>query len=72
MLLGAIDGPGSFLYKPPFPRPTPPHKKNATASAAPGEVCRAEPLGFPSGPEDLAGPCAAPVCNRHRSSLIQR
>ena len=54
MLLGAIDGPGSFLYKPPFPRPTPPHKKNATASAAPGEVCRAEPLGFPSGPEDLA------------------
>lgn len=54
MLLGAIDVPGSFRYKPPFPRPTPPHKKNATASAAPGEVCAAEPLGFPSGPEDLA------------------
>ena len=29
MVLGAIDGPGSFRYKPPFPRPTPPHKKNA-------------------------------------------
>ena len=54
MLLGAIDGPGSFKYKPPFPRPTPPHKKNARFSAAPGEVCEAEPLGFPSGPEDLA------------------
>ncbi len=54
MLLGAIDGPGSFRYKPPFPRPTPPHKKNAKKSAAPGEVAEAEPLGFPAGPEDLA------------------
>lgn len=54
MLIGAIDGPGSFRYKPPFPRPTPPHKKNATKSAAPGEVAEAEPLGFPAGPEDLA------------------
>ncbi len=54
MLLGAIDGPGSFRYKPPFPRPTPPHKKNATHSAGPMQSTTAEPLGFPSGPEDLA------------------
>ena len=54
MLLGAIDGPGSFRYKPPFPRPTPPHKKNATSSAEPMGSTPLEPLGFPSGPEDLA------------------
>ena len=54
MLLGAIDGPGSFRYKPPFPRPTPPHKKMAKASAEPMESLALEPLGFPAGPEDLA------------------
>lgn len=54
MLLGAIDGPGSFRYKPPFPRPTPPHKKMARASAEPMQSLALEPLGFPAGPEDLA------------------
>ncbi len=54
MLLGAIDGPGSFRYKPPFPRPCPPHKKMAKASAQPLGSLALEPLGFPAGPEDLA------------------
>ncbi len=55
MLLGAIDRPGSFLYKPPFPRPCPPPVRPAGKT---GEV-RAEtplpgpPLGFPVAPEDL-------------------
>ena len=55
MLLGAIDRPGSFLYKPPFPRPCPPPVRPAGKT---GEV-RADaplpgpPLGFPAAPEDL-------------------
>ncbi len=55
MLLGAIDRPGGFLYKPPFPRPCPPPVKPAGGA---GEV-RARtplpgpPLGFPVAPEDL-------------------
>lgn len=54
MILGAIDRPGSFKYKPPFPRPCPPHKKMARNSASPLEALSLEPLGFPAGPEDLA------------------
>lgn len=55
MLLGAIDTPGSFRYKPPFPRPVPPAIKPA---GRPGEVhpdkpLAGPPLGFPTGPEDL-------------------
>ncbi len=55
LLLGAVDRPGSFLYKPPFPRPCPPPVRPAGRT---GEV-RAEmplpgpPLGFPTAPEDL-------------------
>ena len=33
MILGAIDTPGSFRYKPPFPRPTPPAIKPAGRAA---------------------------------------
>ncbi len=54
ILLGAIDSPGSFRYKPPFPRPTPPEVK---PPATPAESRRRRwpgaPLGFPGGPEDL-------------------
>jgi sulfite dehydrogenase (quinone) subunit SoeA len=53
MLLGAIDRPGSFRYKPPFPRPTPPPPKPAGKRTAPGEGIGGMPLGFPQGPEDL-------------------
>lgn len=55
MLLGSVDCPGGFRYKPPFPRPCPPGPK---PSGKPGEVRPNEPmpgppLGFTMGPEDL-------------------
>ncbi len=55
MVLGSIDTPGGFRYKPPFPRPCPPPQKPA---GKPGEVSPetplpGRPLGFPVGPEDL-------------------
>ncbi len=55
MLLGSVDSPGGFRYKPPFPRPIPPGQKPA---GKPGQVKAGEPLpgpplGFPTSPEDL-------------------
>jgi sulfite dehydrogenase (quinone) subunit SoeA len=55
MMLGTIDVPGGFRYKPPFPRPCPPPQKPA---GKPGQVnansmLPGPPLGFPTGPEDL-------------------
>jgi anaerobic selenocysteine-containing dehydrogenase len=55
MLLGAIDRPGGFRYKPPFPRQAPPPPKPAghAHQVAPGKPLAGAPLGFPTGPEDL-------------------
>ena len=55
MILGAIDTPGSFRYKPPFPRPTPPAIKPAgrAADINPGKPMPGPPLGFPVSPQDL-------------------
>ena len=55
MLLGAVDTPGSFRYKPPFPRPTPPAIKPAgrAADIHPGRPMAGPPLGFPTSPQDL-------------------
>ena len=55
MLLGSIDCPGGFRYKPPFPRPCPPGPK---PTGKPGQVNAGQPmpgppLGFINGPEDL-------------------
>ncbi|MGW8181073.1 MAG: molybdopterin-dependent oxidoreductase, partial [bacterium] len=55
MLIGIIDRPGGFRYKPPFPKPIPPCPKTISS---PGEVnpetpLPAPPLGFPSMPEHL-------------------
>jgi anaerobic selenocysteine-containing dehydrogenase len=55
MLLGSVDVPGGFRYKPPFPRPCPPPQKPA---GRPDQVnadtpLPGPPLGFPTGPEDL-------------------
>lgn len=52
MLLGAIDCPGAFRFKPPFPKPFPPGPPPA-APVAPGETLKGPPLGFPAGPEHL-------------------
>ncbi len=52
MLLGAIDTPGSFRYRPPFPKPAPPAQKPKGGSVADTPL-GGPPLGFPTGPEDL-------------------
>ncbi len=53
MLIGAVDTPGSWRYKSPYPKPIP-------AGPVPGGKVRREdgslatpPIGFPKGPEDL-------------------
>ncbi len=55
MLLGSIDCPGGFRYKPPFPKPAPPGVKPAgkAGQVVAGKPMPGPPLGFPLGPEDL-------------------
>lgn len=55
MLLGAIDTPGAFRYKSPYPRPTPPPIRPAgkVDQIVAGKPMPGPPLGFPMGPEDL-------------------
>jgi anaerobic selenocysteine-containing dehydrogenase len=53
MLLGGIDTPGSWRYKAPFPRPSPPGPKPAGKVVAAGQPLGGMPLGNPTGPEDL-------------------
>ena len=55
ILLGSIDAPGGFRYKPPFPKPAPPPLKPAgkVDQVNPNSPMPGPPLGFPMGPEDL-------------------
>lgn len=53
MLLGTIDCPGGFRFKPPFPKPVPPGPKPAGRQYDPGKPLGGMPLGLPCGPEDL-------------------
>ena len=55
ILIGSIDTPGGWRYKPPFPRPAPPPQKPAGRAdqVVSGEPLAGPPLGFPQGPEDL-------------------
>ncbi|MBT3329867.1 MAG: molybdopterin-dependent oxidoreductase [Rhodospirillaceae bacterium] len=55
MLLGSIDVPGGFRFKPPFPKPAPPGLKPAgkPGQVKPSTPLGGPPLGFPQGPEDL-------------------
>ncbi|HWA80772.1 MAG TPA: molybdopterin-dependent oxidoreductase [Acetobacteraceae bacterium] len=53
MLIGAVDTPGSWRYKAPYPRPTPPHAPPGGKDVRPETPLSAMPLGMPSGPEDL-------------------
>jgi len=52
MLLGSIDCPGGFRYKPPFPKSAPPPAKPAAQMGAMRPL-QGLPLGFPQAPEDL-------------------
>ncbi len=57
MLLGALDGPGNFRSKAPFPRPIPPAQlpeNDPGLINAPNTALSKTPLGFPTRPEDLA------------------
>jgi anaerobic selenocysteine-containing dehydrogenase len=54
MLLGALDGPGNFRARAPFPKPIPPKQLPANAPAHPNSPLAGAPLGFPMRPEDLA------------------
>ena len=54
MLLGALDGPGNFRARAPFPKPIPPKQLPAKAWPHPNTPLGGTPLGFPTRPEDLA------------------
>jgi anaerobic selenocysteine-containing dehydrogenase/ferredoxin len=54
MLLGALEGPGNFRARAPYPRPVPPPQLPANARSNPRSPLGGTPLGFPTRPEDLA------------------
>ena len=53
MILGAVDTPGSWRYKAPFPRPIPPGPGPAGKGAKPNTPLAGNILSFPHGPDDL-------------------
>ncbi len=53
MLLGAVDTPGSWRYKSPYPKPIPGGGPPGRTVGPPGTPLDAAPLGFPLGPDDL-------------------
>ncbi len=55
ILLGTIDVPGGFRYKPPFPKPPPPGVKpvGKPGQVKPNTPLPGPPLGFVTAPEDL-------------------
>ncbi len=52
ILLGSVETPGGFRFKPPYPKPATAHPK-PHATARPGEPLNGPHLGYPHGPEDL-------------------
>ena len=52
MLIGAVETPGSFRFKPPYPKPPEAHPK-PHGTVTPGQPLDGPHLGYPHGPEDL-------------------
>ncbi len=52
ILLGSVEVPGGFRFKPPYPKPSTAHPK-PHAGYAPGKPLDGPHLGYPHGPEDL-------------------
>ncbi len=53
LLLGTVESPGGFRFKPPYPKPVEAHPR-PHAACAPDAPLAGPHLGFPRGPEDLA------------------
>jgi anaerobic selenocysteine-containing dehydrogenase len=53
MLLGAVDTPGSWRYKSPYPKPIPAGPPPGGANRREDRSLTSAPLGFPTGPDDL-------------------
>ncbi|CAN5455617.1 molybdopterin oxidoreductase family protein [soil metagenome] len=55
VILGTIDVPGGYRYRPPFPKPVPPALKPAgkVGQVKPNTAMPGPPLGFVTAPEDL-------------------
>ncbi len=52
-LLGSVDAPGGWRYKPPFPKPIPPAPKPTPPHNQPNTILGGPSGGFPTGPEHL-------------------
>ncbi|WP_114966130.1 molybdopterin oxidoreductase family protein [Alkalilacustris brevis] len=52
ILLGTVEAPGGFRFKPPYPKPVEAHPR-PNATCRPGTPLAGPHLGFPLGPEDL-------------------
>ena len=52
ILLGSVEVPGGFRFKPPYPKPPEAHPR-PHAHAGPGQPMPGPHLGYPMGPEDL-------------------
>ena len=53
ILLGSVEAPGGFRFKPPYPKPAHVHPR-PHSRATPGKPLDGPHLGYPQGPEDLA------------------
>jgi len=55
LMLGSVETPGGFRFKPPYPKPAAIHPRPAGKpdQIAPGKPLPGAPLGYPMGPEDL-------------------
>ena len=51
-LIGSVEAPGGFRFKPPYPKPVDAHPR-PHANAKPGQPLDGPHLGYPRGPEDL-------------------